>query len=200
MSSQLPNDASIPINFCGSDLPLGTYWLELIAYICPEISDEAKDWTLDIHYCGGTVYKMQSAKVIKFCEEIASILESRSQHIINELIERLPEYNATELINEWKIAILKMTQLANQSAQCVWWRQASVSEIKNAKKTLLSIIETFKFSKELNKKIFNREDFVIEQINAATDEECLDTLKDLLKSMSNNEEADLERIRKEEGS
>lgn len=174
-----PEKASIPINFCGKQLPPEAYWLELITCICPDISEQINDWTLDLHYCSGTVRTEKAQNIIQYCAVLSNVLSVENARISGELQKRLPEYDSARLIDCFQESLFQMTAIAHTVTSCVRWRPMTNREVTNARPMLLSLLSEF----ALKDQEFISES-IIRKIKIASDEDCFAMLKELLSKMS----------------
>jgi hypothetical protein len=170
------------ILFAGTPLSNEAYWLELIPSIVPEISDDARDWTLDLHYCTGRSRKAKSKAIIRYCNELSRAIDTRGAILRQGLADRLPTRDAEEVICSWRSLLESIRVLAADREECVWSAPSAPSDAKKAGKALSFLFEAM--AQRHPKVDASKEREAVNRLADATDESALQVLHDVLDGMT----------------
>jgi len=141
--SDVPIEAQEPIIFNNRDLPLATYWMELLVSILPSLPKPAVDFLLDLHYCSYTVRCRPAHVVRTLCQEITQHIIINRSNIIAEISDRLTWANPEKMLGEWLTALQLMEMLSFHYEECQWTRREGVKHceaVRNGAQKMLDFL------------------------------------------------------------
>ncbi|MDD5262787.1 MAG: hypothetical protein PHD76_13155 [Methylacidiphilales bacterium] len=173
------------IIFEGVNLPNGVYWLELLTYIIPNLSEASRDWTLDLHYSLGKERSETSEHILKYVLELKNALDQNEAAVISELTKRLPNLPTHQIIKDWRSGMALMETIAKGSKSCRWSIIATESEMQKAGDLLIAFLERFAVEHDLIGGELHEFEKLKERIATSSAENKHEMLNAALESLSN---------------
>lgn len=174
-----------PINFEGVSLPDGIYWLELLTYIMPNVSEASRDWALDLHYSLGKERSATSEQIFECISELENILNQNEAFVEADLDRRMPNIPAHQIIKDWRIGMALMKAIAKNRNICRWKIAATEEEMENAGELLLAFLDRFAVEHDLDGVELYEFEQLKKKIAASSPENRHEMLNAALESLNN---------------
>ena len=119
------------IEFEGVRLPAFTSFLEIASKIL-RLPDETDEWFWRFTICAGRRREAEAPVVMHHARALLGALPSSAAPIADELRQRFPDCEPSQILGEWRSSLQQIIFLAGERSICHWYGDDTQSKKQSA--------------------------------------------------------------------